>query len=94
MEIRAIDAFYGRGAGGDALVEFPDGHTQVYAAQHGRAVVPGLPRGDLPGDHPGGGNAFKTPVSLSKPAGAELKVITWLDFAWWAAVLLFLVGLW
>ena len=94
MEIRAIDAFYGRGASGDALVEFPDGHTQVYALKHGRAVIPALPRGTYQVTIRGGGKAFKTPVSLSKPQIAEFKVITWLDFASVALfVTFFLVGL-
>ena len=94
MEIRAIDAFYGRGASGEALVEFPDGHTQIYPLKHGRAVIPALPRGTYKVTIRGGGKAFKTPVSLSKPQIAEFKVITWLDIAAVALfVTFFLVGL-
>ncbi len=59
MEIRAIDAFYGRGASGDALVEFPDGHTQVYALKHGRAVIPALPRGTYEVTIRGGGQGIQ-----------------------------------
>ncbi len=94
MEIRAIDAFFGRGTSGDALVEFPDGHSQVYALKHGRAVIPALPRGTYEVTIRGAGKAFKTPVALSKPQIAEFKVITWLDFASVALfVALFLIGL-
>jgi hypothetical protein len=94
MEIRAIDAFFGRHTGGDALVEFPDGHTQVYGLKHGRVVIPALPRGTYEVTIRGAGKAFKTPVALSKPQVAEFKVITWLDMSTVALfALLFTVGL-
>jgi hypothetical protein len=88
LQIRGVDAFFGRGAGGRATVQFPDGHTQDYTLHHGRVVIPALPRGTYNVTITGSGKAFKTPVSLSKPQIAELKVITWADMA---AVALFAV---
>jgi hypothetical protein len=94
MEIRGIDAFYGQATGGEALVEFPDGHTQVYHLVHGRAVIPALPRGTYEVTIQGAGKSFKTPVALSKAQVAEFKVITWLDMASIALfIVLFTVGL-
>ncbi|MDX6377869.1 MAG: hypothetical protein QOE98_2172 [Gaiellaceae bacterium] len=94
MDIKGVDAFFGRATGGEALVEFPDGHTQVYRLQHGHAVIPALPRGTYEVTIQGAGKAFKTPVALSKAQVAEFKVITWLDMAAVALfVALFTIGL-
>jgi hypothetical protein len=89
LQIRGVDAFFGRGAGGRAVLQFPDGPTQTYALHNGRVVIPALPRGTYNVTITGSGKAFKTPVSLSKPQIAELKVITWMDMG---AVALFLIA--
>jgi hypothetical protein len=92
MQIRGVDAFFGRGAGNRAVVQFPDGHTQTYALHHGRVLIPALPRGSYNVTITGSGKAFKTPVSLSKPQIAELKVITYTDMAAVALFFLAFIG--
>ena len=81
LQIRGVDAFFGRAAGSRAVLQFPDGHSQTYPLHHGRVVIPALPRGSYNVTITGSGKAFKTPVSLSKPQIAELKVITFMDMA-------------
>jgi hypothetical protein len=89
LQIRGVDAFFGRAAGQRAVVQFPDGHTLTYPLHNGRVLIPALPRGSYNVTITGAGEAFKTPVSLSKPQIAELKVITFTDMA---AVALFAVA--
>jgi hypothetical protein len=94
MDIRGVDAFFGRTTGGEALVEFPDGHRRVYRLSNGHVLIPALPRGTYEVTIQGAGKAFRTPVSLSKAQVAEFKVITWLDMASIALfALLFSIGL-
>jgi hypothetical protein len=94
-KFRARDAFLFNPRGSAIDLKFPDGHVErIELDGYGSATVSGLPRGQYTVTVVGGGPAMSQPVSITRNQDVDLKVLSWLDIAIVAFVIIGgLVGL-
>ena len=94
LTIRGEDALFGSATGSRARLVLPNGHVRKLVLQHGRAVVPALPRGSYRITLEGGGYPIAEPLLLSRSQVAVVPVVTYLDLvAVGGALLVLAVGL-
>ena len=79
LTITTRDALFGGSAGRRALVQYPNGRVVTVSLAHGRATLPGLPRGEYQITVEGAAYSFRSPVSLSRSQIADIPVVTFLD---------------
>lgn len=83
------DAFFGFSTGSAIRLRFPDGRVERHELNHdGEVNLQSLPRGDYEVDVEAPGVLSKTPVSLSRGQQVDLKVVSYLDLAIAALVIL------
>jgi hypothetical protein len=94
-KFRARDAFLFNPRGSAIDLTFPDGHVErIELDGYGAATVSGLPRGQYTVKVVGGGPGMSQPVSITRNQEVDLKVLSWLDIAIVAFVMIGgLVGL-
>lgn len=82
VQLAAHDAFFGHGAGQQAMLLYPDGRTRTFRLDHRSAVTArGLPRGSYRVRISGGGLRVEQPFLLSRTTRIDLDVLSWLDLA-------------
>lgn len=94
LGVQAQDALFGSAVGGKLEIVFPDGtvRTATLGGSSSQVLFPRLPRGDYTLNLHAGGIVPPTPVTLSRSQVALVRVITYLDLAVGAALMLIVVA--
>jgi hypothetical protein len=94
LTVRGEDALFGSAVGTRARLVLPNGSTRELKLDHGRAVVPALPRGTYSVKLDDGLYRLAQPLVLSRSQVTVVPVVTWLDvLAVGGGLLLLAVGL-
>jgi hypothetical protein len=101
MTVQTRDALFGTPVSGNLKLTYPDGVVvQQHVDSSGLVSFTNLPRGQYQLQLSPSAFSPPTPVALSKPQDAKIRVITYLDIALvagvliFAVVLLFVIGRW
>ncbi|PZR62036.1 MAG: hypothetical protein DLM71_07410 [Chloroflexi bacterium] len=94
LGVQAQDALFGSAVGGKLDIVFPDGtvRTAALGGSSSQVLFPRLPRGDYTLNLHAGGIVPPTPVTLSRSQVAVVRVITYLDLAVGATLMLIVVA--